>query len=118
MGWKQIKRKWTATIEELDAARVADRFVGLDVIAIDSMVPRHPARIAGELKRMRMVPRAGSPTLELTVTDGTADAVAVFTGRPSIAGVEVGRAILLEGVPHQERGRQVMLNPTYTLLPR
>ncbi|MCU1388999.1 MAG: hypothetical protein JWL72_2337, partial [Ilumatobacteraceae bacterium] len=42
--------------------------------------------------------------------------VAVFTGRRSIAGVENGRGIVIEGVAREERGRRIMLNPAYTLI--
>ena len=63
-----------------------------------------------------MAPRAGSPTLEVVVSDGTGEAVAVFTGRRRIGGVDHGRGMLLEGVAHHERGRLVVLNPAYTLL--
>ena len=48
----------------------------------------------------------------------TGSAVAVFTGRRYVAGMEHNRAVLLEGVARSERGRLVMLNPAYTLLPR
>jgi hypothetical protein len=31
--------------------------------------------------------------------------------------VHTGRGLVLEGVAHDERGRRVILNPAYTLLP-
>ena len=67
---------------------------------------------------MRTVPRSGIPALEIVVCDGTGDAIAVFTGRRSIGGLEHGRGVMLEGVAHHEHGRLVILNPAYTLLPR
>ena len=67
---------------------------------------------------MRTVPRSGVPSLEIVVCDGTGDAVAVFTGRRAVGGLEHGRGVLIEGVAHDERGRRVILNPAYTLLPR
>ena len=44
--------------------------------------------------------------------------VAVFTGRRHVAGMELHRALAIEGVARAERGRLVMLNPAYTLLAR
>jgi hypothetical protein len=66
---------------------------------------------------IRVVPRAGSPSLEVTVADGTGRAVAVFLGRKSLPGVSPGRSIVIEGVGREEGGRTVLLNPAYTILP-
>ncbi len=52
------------------------------------------------------------------MSDGTADATVVFTGRRSVGGLEHGRGLVVEGVAHDERGRCVILNPAYTLLPK
>jgi hypothetical protein len=51
------------------------------------------------------------------VDDGTGSAVAVFTGRSRIFGIEAGRAILFEGVARRDGGQLVVYNPAYTLLP-
>ena len=42
-------------------------------------------------------------------------AVAVFTGRKRLAGVDPGRTIVVQGVGRKERGRVLILNPAYTL---
>lgn len=108
----------TASVEELDSVRLQDRYVGLDVTPIGEAPCRVPVRLCGEVKRILMAPRAGSPTLEVVVTDGTGEAVAVFTGRRHLGGMDHGRGVLLEGVAYRERNRLVVLNPAYTLLPK
>ncbi len=108
----------TASIKELDAARLHDRFVGLDLTPIGQAPTRVPVRVGGEVVRIGMAPRSGSPTLEVVVSDGTGEAVALFSGRRRIGGVEHGRGMVLQGVAHTERGRLVVLNPAYTLLPK
>ena len=65
---------------------------------------------------MRVAPRHGIPALEVVLSDGTGDAIAVFTGRRAIGGIEHGRAMMIEGIAHEERGRRIMMNPAYTLL--
>ena len=117
VGLKDRMRRLTATVEELDAARLQDRFCTLPATPIATAPLREPIRLGGEVQRIRIVPRAGSASLEVTVSDGSGEAVAVFTGRRSLGGVEHGRCLLLEGVAHDERGRMVLLNPAYTLLP-
>ena len=74
-------------------------------------------KLGGEITRMRVAPRSGVQAFEVTIDDGTGTAVAVFTGRRHLAGVEHNRAVVLEGVARAERGRLMMLNPAYTLLP-
>lgn len=104
-------------MEELDRARLQERFQGVEVTRIADAPARRPVRLGGEVQAVQVVPRAGSPSLEVTVDDGTARAVAVFTGRRAIAGVACGRGILLEGVGRTERNHLTLLNPAYTLLP-
>ena len=103
-------------MEDLHDERLQDRFAGLDVTPLSGLQCRERARVGGEITRMRLTPRSGAPALEIVISDGTGDAVAVFTGRRSIPGIEHGRALLLEGVAHAERGKRVFLNPAYTLL--
>jgi hypothetical protein len=73
-------------------------------------------RVAGEVRSVRIVPRAGAPALEATIQDGRSSLTAVFLGRRKILGVSPGRRILLEGVVTRDRGNRVMYNPTYTLV--
>ena len=65
---------------------------------------------------MRLVPRAGAPAVEITVTDGRGAAVAVFLGRGRIRGVTPGRRLILEGVPVREGQETLVYNPSYELL--
>lgn len=117
MGLRDLKKRLTATVEELDDERLQDRFAGLSLTTLGDLQARVPARIGGEVTRTRIAPRSGVPAFEITVADGTGSAVAVFTGRRYVAGLEHNRAVVLEGVARSERGRLVMLNPAYTLLP-
>lgn len=117
MGLRDLKKRLTASVREIDDQRLQERFNGLDITAIGDVQVRTPVRVGGEITRMRTVPRSGVPTVEITVSDGTGSAVAMFTGRRHLGGVEHNRAIVLEGVARQEHGKPVLLNPAYTLLP-
>jgi hypothetical protein len=112
-----LRDRLNQSVEELDRARLQDRFQGVEVTKIADAPARQPVRLGGEVQAVQVVPRAGSPSLEVTVHDGSARAVAVFTGRRAIAGVACGRGILLEGVGRTEGKRLTLLNPAYTLLP-
>ena len=117
MGLRDLKKRLTASVKEIDDQRLQERFHGLDITAMSDLRSRQPVRVGGEITRMRTLPRSGVPAVEITVNDGTGSAVAVFTGRRHLGGVEHNRAIVLEGVAHDEHGKHVLLNPAYTLLP-
>lgn len=118
MGLRDLSKRLRATVEELDDERLQERFAGLGLTPMADLVARVPARVGGEVSRTRIAPRSGIHAFEITISDGTGSAVAVFTGRRHVAGLEHHRAVVIEGVAHAERGRLVMLNPAYTILPR
>jgi hypothetical protein len=117
MGLRDLGKRLSASVEDLDSMRLQDRFEGLGLTTIAEAPIRRPIRIGGEITRVLIAPRNGTPALEIRVSDGTGHATAVFTGRRMIAGLAHGRAIVLEGVAYDERGRWIILNPAYTLLP-
>lgn len=85
---------------------------------IAELAPRQRGTVVGEISSVRIVPRAGSPALEATVSDGSASLVVVWTGRRSIAGIAPGRRLMLtgRGSPSGATGRLTIFNPDYELL--
>lgn len=102
---------------EEEIRRLRKRFDAEAVVPIAGAPTRVPIEIVGEVQAVQVRPHRRSPFLELIVRDGTGRAVIVFTGRRRIGGVEPGRALRLHGVGRLDRGRLVLLNPAYTLLP-
>lgn len=88
------------------------------VTPIVEAAPRQQVCVVGEISSVRIVPRAGSPSLEATVTDGSGAVVVVWTGRRQIAGISPGRRLMLtgRGSPSGARGRLTIFNPDYELL--
>ena len=74
-------------------------------------------RFAGEITSLRIVPRAGAPAIEVTVTDGRGSAVAVFLGRAQGAR-HVARAggWSWRACRCTRAARPLVYNPTYELL--
>ena len=85
---------------------------------IGDVVAREEVSVVGEIASLRIVPRAGCPSLEATVNDGTGTIVASWTGRRQIAGVSPGRRLVITGRanPSGPSGRFVVYNPRYELL--
>lgn len=114
---KGLRRRLSQTTQDLHSENLQERFREVDATCVNDAARRGPVRVCGEVAGLQVVPRAGAPSLEVTVDDGTGRAVAVFTGRKRVGGLDPGRAVVLDGVARSERGRMVLLNPAYTLLP-
>mgnify|MGYP001788504854 FL=1 len=113
----ELQERLVGSVAELDSRRLQRRFQGVQMSPIGDVVERQPARFGGEIRSQRRSAPGSRPILWVTIHDGTGSAVAVFTGRSRIFGIEAGRAVLFEGVARRERGQVVVFNPAYTLLP-
>ena len=116
MGIRSFGKRLTADNLEIDSERLCKRFKEYDFVNIADSQSRTRTKLAGEIKRMRIKPRSGIPAVELVINDGTGEATVIFSGRRSIPGVDHGKCIMVDGVPHRDGGRTVILNPAYTLL--
>jgi RecG-like helicase len=86
------------------------------VVPIAEVGFRERCRIHGRIRSMRVQPWAGVATLECTVVDATGGLVVVFLGRRSIAGLQPGSKLIVEGMVGAHHGKLAMLNPDYRLL--
>jgi hypothetical protein len=116
MGLRDRLRGLQADTVTIDQERLSGRYGGVGATPIAEAPLRTPVHVAGEITSIRVVPRAGSPSLEVSVNDGTGLAVGVFTGRRSIPGITPGRGIALKGVARQDHKRILLMNPSYQLL--
>ena len=113
---RNLRRKLARSIEDIEVERLHERLADLGVIPIGEAPPRQSVLLGGEVQGLQVVPRAGSPSLEVTIGDGSGRAVALFTGRRRLAGVDPGRRLLIEGVGRVERGRLLIMNPAYMIV--
>ena len=104
-------------VEELDREQLLEYCAALGLTPIPDIRERTSVRVGGEVRSVRVVPRAGAPALEVTVNDGFGSATAVFLGRSSITGITPGRRMTVEGVAGKYGNRYLVFNPIYTLLP-
>ncbi|MEP7054359.1 MAG: OB-fold nucleic acid binding domain-containing protein [Actinomycetota bacterium] len=79
---------------------------------------RQKTRIAGVIRGVTLRPVGGVPALEADLFDGTGSVDVVWLGRRRIAGIDPGTQLVAEGRIGEQRGRLMMFNPAYTLLPR
>lgn len=116
MGLRDFGKKLNADNQEIDSQRLCDRFKEYGFTSVENLQYRTRTKVGGEVKRMRVKPRSGVPAVEIVINDGTGEATVIFSGRRNIPGIEHGKCIMIDGVPHRDGDRTVILNPAYTLL--
>ena len=72
-------------------------------------------RVSGTVRRLRAGGPAGLPMLQAELGGGADQITVIWLGRTRIAGIEPGRALAVEGMLSQQRGRRIMYNPRYDL---
>lgn len=118
MALKNLVNRFTKPVEEQDREKLVEFCSRLEGCQpADELKPRAMARVAGEVSSVRIVPRAGAPSLEVGVTDGRGTVTAVFFGRKKLAGLTPGRRLVVEGMIAPIGNRHFVYNPVYELLP-
>jgi hypothetical protein len=102
-----------AAVEERDEAA---KYHGCKAVA--DLSPRARGTAAGVLRSVVLRPREGVPAVEAELYDGSGSVDLVWLGRRSIAGIEPGRRVKVEGMVCDVEGRRTMFNPRYELRPR
>ncbi len=119
MAFKKLLQRIKTSDADLDRERLRQFCADLPgVTPIGEAEPRQEVSVAGEITSLRIVPRAGTPSLEATVNDGSGTMVVVWTGRRYIPGVAPGKRLVLSGrgTPQGAAGRLTVFNPRYELL--
>jgi hypothetical protein len=116
-GLASAVRRLATPVEELDRVQLREYCDALGLTPTTDVEPRTRVRVGGEVRSVRVVPRAGAPALEVNVNDGLGSATAVFLGRRNIAGINPGRKMIVEGIAGKYGNRFLIFNPLYTLLP-
>jgi hypothetical protein len=116
MAFKKMVERLTKPVEEIDREELTAFCDARLLSAMDAIPARQRVRVGGEVRSVRIVPRAGAPALEVTVSDGRGSVVGVFLGRRKIAGLSPGRKVAFEGVAARDGKRYLVFNPIYELL--
>jgi hypothetical protein len=113
MALRKFVDRLTKPIEQVDQERLSEWCSNAGGPALSDVQMRVPVRVAGEVRSIRIVPRAGADALEATISDGHGVLTAVFLGRRKILGVSPGRRVFLQGVVTKDGAQRVMYNPLY-----
>lgn len=116
MTLRDVVRRLRTTPQELDRDRLSTQCAELGGVPIDEVDSRSVVALVGEVRSVRIVPRAGAPSLEVSISDGHGTAVGIFFGRKSLAGVGPGRTLRFAGRAQRDKGRVTLYNPEYEFL--
>jgi RecG-like helicase len=114
---RRAVRRIAAEDEEIDDAELMEQVESSDgATAVSRCTARTVVTVLGTVRSMTLRPRAGTPTLEVELYDGTAVVTLVWLGRREIAGISPGRKLRATGrITSNDTGR-VIFNPRYELV--
>jgi hypothetical protein len=116
-GLRRLIERLTADPSDLHAEELGTRIAAAGARPIVRCGDREKVRVAGTLRTVTIQPRAGVPSLEADLWDGTGDVFVVWLGRREIPGITPGRHISVEGRITTLGGHRAIYNPIYELLP-
>jgi|SRR4051812_46346027 len=113
---RRALKKLSATPDEMEADEIGEarEKVG-GCQSIEALHDRELVSVYGHLKHVSLAPRAGTPTLEAALYDGSGVVTLVWLGRRTIAGVKPGASLVAHGRVSCHEGRRVIYNPRYEL---
>lgn len=105
-----------------DDQELADQDLQLEVAeagatAVAACAMGREVCVAGTVKAVVLRPRAGVPTLEAELYDGSGGVTLIFLGRRRIRGIDAGRSMVARGRLTRHEGRPTLYNPAYELRP-
>jgi RecG-like helicase len=114
---RRAVRRLAAEDEEIDDAELMEQVESSDgATAVSRCTARTVVTVLGTVRSMTLRPRAGTPTLEVELYDGTAVVTLVWLGRREIAGISPGRKLRATGrITSNDAGR-IIFNPRYELV--
>jgi DNA/RNA endonuclease YhcR with UshA esterase domain len=115
--FKRALARLTADEDELADKELQEEVASAGATAVSRCSLGEPVCVAGEVKFVVLKPRAGVPTLEVELYDGTGTVMLVWLGRRRIRGIDPGRSLVARGRMTKHEGRSTIYNPAYELRP-
>ena len=108
-------QRLAATPAELEADQLDEERKVNGCQQIEQLTDREVVTVYGHLKSVSLAPRAGTPTTEAVLYDGSGVVTLVWLGRRKIPGIKPGANLVASGRVSCHEGRRVIYNPRYEL---
>lgn len=112
---RRALKKLSATDAEIEAEELQKETEVQGCQTIEDCTDRSIVTLYGHLKTVSLAPRAGAPTLEATLYDGSGVVTLVWLGRRRIPGIKPGVSLVVTGRVSCQDGQRVIYNPKYEL---
>jgi hypothetical protein len=113
--FRRALSRLTADEMELESRELAHESVSAGATHVSQCSVGLPVCVAGSLRAVVLRPRAGVPTLEAELYDGTGTVTLIWLGRRRIRGIDPGRQLVARGRLTRQDGRETIYNPAYEL---
>ena len=113
--FRRALSRLTADESELQNRELKDEASSAGATHVADCSVGAPVCVAGSLRAVVLRPRAGVPTLEAELYDGTGTVTLIWLGRRRIRGIDPGRTLVVHGRLTQQDGRPTIYNPAYEL---
>ena len=115
--FRRALQRLTADDDEVVARELQDESAQSGATAVTRCTMGGSVCVAGTVKAVVLKPRAGVPTLEAEVYDGTGSVTLIVLGRRQIRGIDPGRSLIARGRLTSHEGRPTLYHPAYELKP-
>ena len=115
--FRRAVARLTADDDELASRELQGAAAEAGATAVTRCTRGEPVCVAGSLRSVTLRPRAGVPTLEAELYDGTGSITLIWLGRRRIGGIECGRSLIARGRMTEHDGRPTIYNAAYELKP-
>ncbi|HEV3135727.1 MAG TPA: amino acid permease [Acidimicrobiia bacterium] len=89
--------------------------LGTASVVIADVEWRQRVRVTGTVSALRVQSMSGTCALECTLVDDTGGISVLFLGRRTIAGIQIGTRLTVEGMVVDHHGRLAIMNPVYEI---
>jgi RecG-like helicase len=113
---RRAVRRLASEDHELEADDLQRQAESAGADSVARCQERHLVTVLGTVKSMTLRPRAGTPSLEVELYDGSGTVILVWLGRREIAGLSPGRQVRATGRITSSGSRRVIFNPRYELV--
>lgn len=115
--FRRAMARLTEGDDELASRELQGELASAGATAVAQCCQGEPVCVAGTLRAVTLRPRAGVPTLEAELYDGTGSVLLIWLGRRRIGGIECGRSLVARGRMTVHDGRPTLYNAAYELRP-
>jgi RecG-like helicase len=113
---RRAVRRIASEDDALEARDLQREAASHGATAVTDCAHRERVTVMGTVRSLTLRPRAGTPSLEVDLYDGTGTVTLVWLGRRELAGITPGRRLRATGRITTSAGRRVIFNPRYELL--